>query len=146
MVQSAGNGARDAIREQILTKATELLEKHSSFEEIHKIDTVLKNTDGKDCKVSLVTTRTWDTEKLCYCLVTKGHVEGLTIAGFKANRDQMAEHMKKMTNKHFEPHILDPPAGADALLLININLPFPMSNRSFMNCLYFNDTSEGTYW
>ena len=51
-----------------------------------------------------------------------------------------------MKSKHFEPHILDKIPGADQVVLANIILPFPITNRSFMACIYYNDMDDGSYW
>ena len=94
-----------------------------------------------------MTTRTYDEEKKCWVLICKGTVGApFSIAHFKKVRDNMEEDMKKLTSKHFEPYVLESIPGVDRVLLTNINLPFPMSNRTFMNCLYFCDVDGSTYW
>ena len=94
----------------------------------------------------LITTRYWDEEIQSYVLVTKGHVEGLSVAKFKAHRDDSEEYLRKLKDDIVEPYKLETVPGADAVVLVNINLPFPMSNRSFMSCTYFNDNADGSYW
>ena len=87
MVTAENPGDRDALRKELLTSAMAFLDKHDTFEEVHKVDTIIKSSEGKDCQVKLVTTRTWDTDKSCYVLVCKGTVGGFSIANFKKVRD-----------------------------------------------------------
>ena len=149
-MESSGNtgytGERAVLRKELYDSAMTLLDKHGSLEEVYRFNDSIKSFEGKDCKVYLVAERTWDEGKSCYAIVCKGRVEGLSIAQFKKVRDNKEEMMKKMTNKMFTPYILENPPGADAALLANINLPFPMTNRSFMTCTYYNDMEDGSYW
>lgn len=90
-MESSGNtgytGERAVLRKELYDSAMKYLDKHGSYEEVYRVDTSVKSFEGKDCKVNLVSERTWDTEKLCFVIVCKGRVEGLSIAQFKKNRD-----------------------------------------------------------
>ena len=92
------------------------------------------------------TTRVWDEEKKCYLNVCKGIVGGLTVAKFKEFRDNLIQNMKIMGSGRIEPEDLPVVPGTDKVFMINVKLPFPLTNRTIMNAMYFNDNEDGSYW
>ena len=49
MVTAENPGDRDALRKELFTSAMAFLDKHDTFEEVHKVDTIIKSSEGKDC-------------------------------------------------------------------------------------------------
>ena len=92
------------------------------------------------------TTRVWDEEKKCYLNVCKGIVGGLTVAKLKEFRDNLIQNMKIMGSGRIEPEDLPVVPGTDKVFMINVKLPFPLTNRTIMNAMYFNDNEDGSYW
>lgn len=125
--------------------ALEHLEKHSTYEEVDRVDMTVK-VNGVDQKISLVTTMFWVESTKSYILVCKGIVGGLTIDMFKGFRDNMTENLKKMYGDSMTPEDLPAVPGTDKAMLMNIKLPLLMSNRSILNTFYFSDESDGSYW
>ena len=145
MVESAGSADRAAIKKELQDTALEHLEKHSTYEEVDRVEKTIK-VNGVDQKISLVTTRFWVESTKSYILVCKGIVGGLTIDMFKGFRDNMLENLKKMDGDRMSPEDLETVPGTDKVMLMNIKFPFPMSNRSILNAFYFSDESDGSYW
>ena len=145
MVESTGSGDRTQIKADLHAFAEEHLKASEGYEVVDDTNTTLK-VDGADQKIHIVTKRVW-VEGKGYVLVAQGEVGGMTIAKFKAFRDDIANALTAMDKAKVKATKLDNADGADMAVMMQIKLPWPMSNRVIMNMFYFSEenVSNGVY-
>ena len=145
MVESTGSVDRAQIKADIHAFAEEHIKASEGYEVVDDTNTTLK-VDGVDQAIKIVTKRVW-VEGKGYVLVAQGEVGGMTIAKFKAFRDDMANALTKMDPAKVKATKLDDADGADAAVMMQIKFPWPMSNRVIMNLFYFSEenVSNGVY-
>ena len=98
MVESLANTMpedRAQIKKDLHEFARKHLENIDNYEEVDKCEKAIK-VDGVDKQVFLRTCRHYDEDLKSYVMVCKGKIEGMSVAKFKAFRDNICENMVKM--------------------------------------------------
>ena len=145
MVESTASTDRAQIKADVHAFAEEHIKASEGYEVVDDTKTSLK-VDGVDQPIHIVTKRVW-VEGKGYVLVAQGTVGGMTIAKFKGFRDNMADALTQMDKAKVKATKLDNADGADLGIMMQIKLPWPMSNRVIMNLFYFSEenVSSGVY-
>ena len=131
MVDSTGGADRAQIKKDLYEFAAKHLAAFDGYEEVNKEDIEI---DGKSVKTC---TRRVKVDDMGYVMVCKGDVGGLNIAKFKGFRDNVVENLVKMDPDRLKATKLPDKEGCDNLILMQIKMPFPMTNRSLCNAFYF---------
>ena len=86
------------------------------YEVCDNSDATLK-VEGADCKVKFETKRKW-VDGLGYVLVAFGDIDGMTIAKYKAFRDNIAANMTAMESGKIKVTNLENTHGADIAVMM----------------------------
>ena len=131
MVESTGTVDRAQIKKELHEFAAKHLAAYDTYEEVNKEDIEIAGKPAKTC------TRRIHVENMGYVMVCKGVIGAMTIAQFKAFRDNIAENMTKMDPDRVKGTKLPDKEGCDMVSLTQIKFPWPMTNRSLVNAFYF---------
>ena len=132
MVDSTGTVDRAQIKKELHEFAQKHLAAFDTYTD--EVDKAEIEIDGKPVKT---VTRRVHVDGMGYVLVNKGDIGGMTIAKFKAFRDNICENMAKMDPGRVVGTKLPDKEGCDMVSLTQIKFPVMMSNRVIVNAFYF---------